>query len=132
MRFRLSDYSGSVVDPSEATLRLNEAQVSDPVRDPVGRNDVSLAGVSHDGPRQYYEARVDEGETIVVQGRLRPSDDARLDVEKIGVQLSGRGLYIADSDRSQAIRRSALAAGVSLVLGTAALAVLAVLLGVVP
>ncbi|WP_152041918.1 hypothetical protein [Salinigranum salinum] len=133
VRFRLRDYSGSVVvDPVGATLRLNEEHVTDPVRDPVERGDVSLSGLSHDGPRQYYEARIDDGETIVVQGRVQPTADPRLDVEKIGVQLSGRGLYIADSDRSRAVRRSALAAVVSLLLGFGALAVLALIVGVGP
>lgn len=133
VRFRLGDDSGSVVvDPAGATLRLNEEHVADPLRDPIDRGEVSLTGVTHDGPRQYYEARIDDGETIVVQGSVRPSEEPRLDVEKIGLQLSGRGLYIADTDRSHAIRRSAVASVVSLLLGSAALGILAVLLGLVP
>jgi hypothetical protein len=86
VRFRLSDYSRSVVvDPAGATLRLDEEHVADPLRDPIERGDVSRAGVTRDGPRQYYEARIDDGETIVVQGSVRPSEDPRLDVGKIGV-----------------------------------------------
>lgn len=133
VRFRLADYSGSViVDPAGATLRLKEDQISDPVGDPVERAGVSLEGFNHDGPRQYYEARIDDGETIVVQGRVQPMEDIQLDVEKIGVQLSGRGMYIADSSRERALRRAVGAAFVSVLLGALALGVLAVLMGWIP
>lgn len=53
-----------------------------------------------------------------------------LDVAKLGVELSGRDLFIADTDRTGALRRSVGTAVVSVVLGLAALAVLAVPLGV--
>lgn len=133
VRFRLTDYAGSVVvEPTGATLRLTEEQVTDPVSDPVERNNVSLAGVSHDGPRQYYEARIDDGETIVVQGTVRPAEAPQFDVEKLGVTLSGRGMFVADSDRNHAVRRSVGAAIVSLSLGLIVLGVLAVLVGAVP
>lgn len=130
VRFRLGDYSGSVVvDPAGATLRLTEEQVVDPVDDPVDRGRISAGGFDHDGPRQYYEARIDEGETVVVQGTVRPAEDPRLDVEELGVQLSGRGTYVADTDRPRALRRSAGAAAASTALGLAALAVAVVLVG---
>ncbi|WP_267640010.1 hypothetical protein [Haloarchaeobius amylolyticus] len=133
VRFRLHDPTGSVVvDPDGAALRLQEEHVVDPVDDPVGRRAGTLPGVDFDGPRQYYEARIDEGETVVVQAGVRPSDDPRLDVERVGVQLSGRGMYVSDTGQRQAMRRSAGAAALSLVLGLAALAVLAVIVGVVP
>jgi hypothetical protein len=130
--FRLADYSGSVVvDPTGATLRLNEDHVTDPVGDPVAREGVSW-GFGDDGPRQYYEARIDDGETLLVQGVVRSAEDSVLDVEKLGVQLSGGDLYIADTDRAGALRKAIGAAAVSCALGLAALGVLAVLLGVGP
>lgn len=133
VRFRLKDYSGSVVvDPAGATLRLAEQQVTDPVSDPVNQADMSRAGVTHNGHRQYYESRIDDGETILVQGTVQPSEDPLLDVERIGVQLSGRGLYIADTDRTGALRRSAGAAILSLSLGGTVFGVLAVLFGAIP
>ena len=133
VRFRLVDYSGSVVvDPTGASLRLTEEHVTDPVGDPVERTGISLATVSHDGPRQYYEARIDDGETIVVQGTPGPAADPVLDVERLGVQLSGRGTYISDASRAQALWRTAGAAAVSLALGLAALGASAVLSGLIP
>lgn len=133
VRFRLSDYSGSVVvDATDATLRLAEDHISDPVADPIERRNLSLPGIDFDGPRQYYEARIDEGETVVIQGRPTPSEDAALDVEKLGVQLSGRGTYVSDTSHDRALRRSAGAAVVSLMLGLAALTGLALITGVLP
>lgn len=129
VRFRLTDESGSVtVDPRGASLRLTETHVEDPASDPVDRGDVRAPGIEEEGPRQYYESRIDDGETVVVQGTVQPAADGALDVERVGVQLSGRGLYIADTDRSTAVRRGAVAAAVSLALGLAALGGFAVVL----
>lgn len=132
VRFRVSDASGSVVvDPAGASLRLAEEQIHDTAFDPTDRPSLSI-DPGYDGSRLFYEARLDEGETVVVQGRVSEPDDPRLDVEKIGVQLSGAGMYVADTTQRSAMKRARRAAAVSLVLGLAVLGVLAVLLGIVP
>ncbi|MFC7136179.1 hypothetical protein [Halobaculum litoreum] len=126
VRFRLDDGTGSVVvDARGASLRLAEEAVPDPVSDPVERRDLSRS-VRPDGPRRYYEARVDPGETVVVRGTVGPGDES-LSVDRIGVQISGRGVSVADTDRRGAVRRGAGATAVSVVLGVAALGVAALI-----
>lgn len=130
-RFRVRDYSGSVVvDPQGASLRLAEELIEDPVDDPTQ----TIRELSFDpfdgapGTRQLYESRLDEGETVVIQGRLTAAEDPEIDIERLGVQLSGRGLYIADTTQRSAGRQATRAAVVSLSLGLVILAVLGVLL----
>ncbi|WP_255197102.1 GIDE domain-containing protein [Halorarius litoreus] len=132
--FEVTDDTGSVlVDPAGAELRLAEAWVRDPVSDPQGRGDV-LTGVDPFGgegrAREYYESRLDDGETVTVRGRVT-ADDA-LSARRLGVRITGGGTLIDDGTPGAAARRALRRAAYSGLSGLFVLVVLAFLLGLIP
>lgn len=108
--FLVADDTGSVrVDPTGAEFRLAESWVADPVGDPVDRPDV-LTGADPVGggarAREYYEARLDEGETVTVRGRVRPDADGPVTARQVGVVISGGGTLVDDATPGAAARRA--------------------------
>lgn len=127
--FVVDDGTGRIlVDAEGATFRLAEERVDDPVADPVATAEPSLrdliddlAGVQVHG-RQYFESRLDEGETVTVRGRVRDAagilDGMTLDARRIGVAVGGRGAVVEDgtpgASAGRALRRGLSSAGVGL------------------
>lgn len=132
--FLVEDDTGSVlVDPSGAELRFAEAWVRDPVGDPVGRADVLTGADSFGGEaraREYYESRLDEGETVTVRGHVTADDS--LSARRLGVRITGGGTLIEDATpgaaASRALRRAAYSGGAGLFM----LVILLFLLGIAP
>ena len=129
--FLVDDGTGTVlVDPAGADLRLAEAWVEDYTPDPADRGDLVFEqGAIPGGERydpHYYEARLDEGETVTVHGTVR-ADAEGLRAGRIGIRIAGRGTLVSDVDDRTAARRSLRAAAVSIVLGVIVLAALAFL-----
>lgn len=120
--FLVEDSTGSVlVDPRDASLRLAEELVADPVNVPdepsaVDRADDLLGAQSHD--RRYYESRLDDGETVTVSGRVESSSE-RVIARRVSVSITGGGLVVADATPGAAarrvLRRGAVSAGAGLV-----------------
>lgn len=76
--FLVDDGTGSVlVDPKGSELRLAEAWVEDYRPDPADRGDLVFDVGAFPGWEQYdphyYEARLDEGETVSLHGRSGPT-----------------------------------------------------------
>jgi hypothetical protein len=132
--FLVEDDTGSVrVDPAGAEFRLAEEWVRDPADDPLDRADV-LTGLdplgSETRAREYFESRLDEGETVTVRGRVGPEEDLRA-VRQVGVRITGGGTLVEDATPGAAAGRAFRRAAYAGVSGLAVLAILAVLLGVV-
>lgn len=130
--FLVDDGTGSVlVDPQGATLRLAEAAVPDYEPDPAERDTLdvdfaSLRRLAGESDPRYFEARLDEGETVSVHGVVG-ADGARLDAGRVGLRISGSGTLVSDVDDRTAAKRSVRAAAVSTVLGLLVLGGLAIL-----
>lgn len=125
--FIVDDGSGTVlVDPAGADLRLAEAWVPDYAPDPGARDTLDLASLRRlagESDPRYYEARLDEGETVTVHGVVE-RDGEGLRAGRVGVRISGRGTLVSDVDDRTAARRSTRAAAVSIVLGLVVLGAL--------
>lgn len=129
--FLVDDGTGSVlVDPAGADLRLAEAWVEDYRPDPADRGDLVFDAGAFPGWEQYdpdyYEARLDEGESVSVHG-IVAADGDELRAGRVGLRIAGRGTLVSDLDDRTMARRSLRAAVVSLVLGVVVLAALAFL-----
>lgn len=129
--FLVDDGTGTVlVDPNGADLRLAEAWVEDYEPDPADRGDLVFDTGAFPGFEQYdphyYEARLDEGETVSVHGTVR-ADGEELRAGRVGVRIAGRGTLVSDVDDEVVARRSLRAAVVSIALGVVVLAALAFL-----
>lgn len=132
--FVIEDDTGSVlVDPTGAELRLAEQWVADPVGDPVDQADVRTGTDPFGGEargREYYESRLDDGETVTVRGRVTAEES--LVAGRLGVRITGGGTLIEDATPGTAAGRAlrrAIYAGAS---GLFILVVLALLLGIRP
>lgn len=124
--FVVDDGTGTVlVDPEGATLRLAEAWVPDYEPDQSERDTLDL---DFGSPRQlagesdprYYEARLDEGETVTVHGTVGADDDG-IDAGRVALRISGRGTLVSDVDDRTAAKQSLRAAFVSLSLAAVVL-----------
>jgi hypothetical protein len=129
--FLVDDRTGTVpVDPGGAELRLAEAWVEDYDPDPADRGDPVFGTGAFPGWEQYdphyYEARLDEGETVSVHGTVGPDAD-ELRAGRVGIRIAGRGTLVSDVDDETMARRSLRAAVVSIVLGVIVMAALAFL-----
>lgn len=129
--FLVDDGTGTVlVDPAGATLRLAEAAVPDYEPDPAERSTLdldfaSLRRLAGESDPRYFEARLDEGETVSVHGVVR-TDGPHLDAGRIGLRISGAGTLVSDVDDRTAAKRSVRAAAVSTLLGVLVLGTLTV------
>lgn len=123
--FLVDDGTGTVlVDPDGATLRLAEAWVPDYEPDPGERDTLdldfgSLRQLAGESDPRYYEARLDEGETVTVHGTVGADDG--IDAGRVALRISGRGTLVSDVDDRTAAKRSLRAAVVSLSLGAVVL-----------
>jgi hypothetical protein len=129
--FLVDDGTGTVlVDPQDTDLRLAESWVENYDPDPADRGDLVFDTGAFPGWEQYdphyYEARLDEGETVSVHGTVRGDADG-LRAGRVGVRIAGRGTLVSDVDDETMARRSLRAAAVSIVLGVIVLAALAFL-----
>ena len=127
--FLVDDGTGSVlVDPKGSELRLAEAWVEDYRPDPADRGDLVFDVGAFPGWEQYdphyYEARLDEGETVSLHGTVR-ADAEGIRAGRVGVRITGRGALVSDVDDRTMARRSLRAAIVSVALGAVVLAALA-------
>lgn len=132
--FLVEDDTGSVlVDPTGAELRLAEEWVREPARDPVERADVLTGGDQLGGEaraREYYESRLDVGETVTVGGQVGAGGD-RLSAREVGLRVTGGGTVVEDATPGAAVGRALRRAAYAAAAGAAMLAVLAVLTGAV-
>jgi hypothetical protein len=119
-----------LIAPEGADLRLAETWVEDYDPDPADRGDLVFDTGAFPGWEQYdphyYEARLDEGETVSVHGTVGPDTD-ELRAGRVGLRIAGRGTLVSDVDDETMARRSLRAAVVSIVLGVIVLAALAFL-----
>lgn len=110
--FSVTDDTGSVlVDPAGAELRLAEQWIADPAGDPADRAGI-LTGIDQFGGeargREFYESRLDDGETVTVRGRV--AADGSLSVSRLGIRITGGGTLIEDGTPRAAARRALLRA----------------------
>lgn len=78
-------------------------------------------------PRRYYEGRLDDGETVVVEGKARSDHDHRPVAPRVGASIGGGRMVVADGTQDGAARRSLRSAAISLLARLAVAAVLAFL-----
>lgn len=128
--FLLTDDTGSVlVDPAGAELRLAEERIDDPVADPVAQSGFSLTdpfgGDARD--REYYESRVDDGETITVRARVAPGDEELRRVHGVSSRLTGGDALVDDGTPAAAARRAFVQAAYTGLTGLFLLGILAFL-----
>ncbi|MFB6171272.1 MAG: GIDE domain-containing protein [Haloarculaceae archaeon] len=132
--FLVEDTTGRVlVDPAAADLRLAEAWLDDYAADdgPEPADGGLPAPGGEARHRRYYEARLGEGETVVVHGTVSPDEESVL-AGRVGVRVGGSGTLISDTDPGTAAGQALRAAAYATAVGLLALALLAVLAGVVP
>jgi len=72
--------------------------------------------------RRCYESRPDEGETVIVRGRVAPNRDPP-SARRVGVAITGGGTLVADATPAAAARRALAGAGVPVGVGPFVLAV---------
>lgn len=129
--FRVRDDTGAVVvDPAGADLRLAEEWVPAPSRDPLERSDATMRTPFADAvrSRQYFESRLNEGETVVVTGRVEPSDERFAAVDRLGVQVAGGGTLVDDGTPDAAASRAFRQAAYTGLVGLFTLAIIGFLL----
>lgn len=113
------DTGGVLVDPAAARLSLAEDVVEDPIWDPTTREGPQYPTTSlpwsEARSRSYFEGRLDEGERVYVEGRVRRADGAdasdrspegALAAGRVAHSIGGTGTYLADSDRKSVARRA--------------------------
>lgn len=131
--FVVEDDTGRVrVEPGEDVgLQLAEELVLDPVtrhpptegwRSALGELDLPGEIASLE---DYFEGRLDEGETVVVQGVVR-REEGPLRAGEVAVRIGGSGTLVADARPRSAARRRLRSAVVSVGAGLAVLLVLVV------
>lgn len=121
--FLVDDGTGTLlVDPEGATLRLAEDLVDDPIADPSAREEPGLRELGDDlmgvqtHDRQYFESRLEDGETVTVRGRVGTGTDS-LDATRVGVTIGGRGTFVEEGTPAAAAGRALRRAVVSAVAG---------------